>query len=269
MKNNIIIKVLLFVILAIVASVYFLDEPSSLSNATLYLAAPLIFALAGLYATRLYGHGSDSGIALFFISLGASCWLLGEIIWYVFKFFMDKSPFPSVADAFFLLAYPLFFIAIYKGLESIKNEWRKIGKATLISNLIIAVILALAVAYWGIYKVYDPEAGSLENIFSISYGVGDLFLILGVLWTSSLVGVYGNGKLGRFWKIMGSGFFLFLLADILFAIYQEKYISDMRPYNYIDIIWVAGYLILAYGLLEKALLINSIKEKIGINQREI
>ncbi len=269
MKNNIIIKTLLAIIFLAISSSYLTGNPTSLLNATLYLLAPLLFMSAGFYVTRLYGHGSDNGNALFFISLGASCWMLAEIIWYVFKFFMDTAPFPSIADGFFLLAYPLFFVAIYKGLTGIKTEWTKINRATLILNLLIAIILTAVVSYWGIYKAYDQEVGNLENIFAISYGIGDLFLVMGVLWATSLSGIYREGKLGIFWKKMTLGFFLYLIADILFAMYQTEYSDGIKPYVYIDIIWISSYFVLAYGLMENAFFMKAIKDKIGDDLRSV
>ncbi|MFA7319031.1 MAG: hypothetical protein WC022_00305 [Parcubacteria group bacterium] len=261
MKNNIIVKMLLAVIFFVITIEYILGDPMSLLSATIYLAAPLVYMASSFYVARLYGHGNKTGEALFFVFLGASFWFLGEVIWYILKFFMHAEPFPSIADVFFLLAYPLFFVAIYKGLGHVKDDWKKIKKSTIIFNVILAIFLTGVVSYWGIYSAYDPELGISENIFAMSYGVGDLFLVFGLLWAVSLVSIYGKGKLGRFWNIMTGGVLLYLVADILFAMFQSEYLGGFQLYGYIDIIWMASYFVLAYGLLENALVVNAIQEK--------
>ncbi|MDI6777906.1 MAG: hypothetical protein QMD77_01840 [Patescibacteria group bacterium] len=262
MKTNKSPAVILFAVFIFLTITYIIEEPFSFLAETLYLFPVFLAVLAGFFASEVYGPKSHNGKALALIAFGLAFWAAGELIWYIFKNFLNIDPFPSVADAFFLLAYPLFFAGILIGTRLAEIKWNRMNKSAIAAGITAIVILAAAVSYWGIYKVYDPETSPLENIIAMSYGVGDLILIGALIFSLGAARAFRGGRFGTLWTILTGGFFFFLVADIFFAIYQPIYIEGLKPCVYIDLVWIAGYLLITYGLLDNAFSIRSIQKKI-------
>lgn len=219
-------------------------------NQTLYLLFPIIATAAGFSLAKTYGSGNANGKIILIITTGFFMWSMGEIIWYIMRNFMGINPFPSVADFFFLLAYPIIFLGLYESFKLYSVEFGKINKALIFLNSIIALLLILAVLYFGIYGAYNAEASLVNNILAMGYGVADIVLVVASLFSLSLAYEYKGGRLGFFWMTLTLGFVMFLIADILFAMYNGLYIENIKPYVYIDLIWLAGYFLFIYGLMD-------------------
>jgi diguanylate cyclase len=240
------------------ATVYIINEPASFLTETLYLLPIFLSAAAGFFAARTYGLKSHNGKALLLIALGLASWATGELLWYIFKNFMEIDPFPSAADALFLLAYPLLLSGILYGTRLAQAKWSQMDKKAATAGIAAVVILTAAVSYWGIYKSYDPQTSLFENEIAISYGVADLILIGALIFSLGTARAFKGGRFGIFWTLITVGFFFNLAANILFAIYRLPYGEDLKPYMYIDLVWIAGYLLVAYALLDNALSLRAI-----------
>ncbi|MFZ2125105.1 MAG: hypothetical protein WA087_03965 [Candidatus Saccharimonadales bacterium] len=262
MKLRIILFLAFF--LVNVALYVFSTEVRGIVIQSLSLVDPVGAALIGLCAAVMYGISNANGRALMFIAAGIACWGIGEIIFMVFANIMNIDPFPSLADVFFLLAYPLLGVGIYQSFVAAEIKLKQVRKSLLATLLSVSFVLAIFVMYFMIYQVYDPEADLAINFVNISYGLGDLVLVILSLLAILVSNEYKGGKLGSFWMTMASGFTLILIADIMFAIYSEQVLNDIKPYTYIDLIWTAGYLFIAFGMLENYLHVSAVQKKIKL-----
>src|SRR6185369_5807284 len=132
-----------------------------------------------------------------------------------------------------------------------KVNWKGIAKPTLFLFVLVSLLLAALVGYFGIYQAYKPAETLLSNSIAIGYGVGDLLLILVTVLLLVLVWEFRGGKLSRVWLIMFCGFIFTLVADILFAMYRLQY--DMQIWFYkslLDSFWIAGYLLFASAFFD-------------------
>jgi diguanylate cyclase len=261
MKANKFLIAALGILFIFLASAYVINEPASLLTETLFLFPIFLSAAAGFFAAGVYGLKSHNGKALLLIAFGLAFWATGELVWYIFKNFMGIDPFPSIADIFFLLAYPLLLTGILYGTRLAQIKWGQVEKRTIAAGIGVVVLLTAAVAYWGIYKAYDLQTGFLENGMAMGYGVADLILIGSLIFSLGTARVFQGGRFGIFWTVVTIGFFFNLVADILFAIYRSPYSKDLKPFMYIDLVWIAGYLLITYGLLDNALSLRAIHKK--------
>lgn len=236
----------------------------SIQIMTLYLIFPVAAALIGLYTSKIYGFKSANGRAIILITTGLVFAAVAEIIWYVLKTFMNVDPYPSIADVFFLLAYPFFGAGIYQGYITSGIKLRQVKKPLLITVLLASIILTILVGYLDIYQAYDPSADIATSIVYIGYGIVDLVLVIGSLLTILVANEYKGGKLATFWKAIAAGFFFTLAGDILFSIFVDKTLADIKPYTYIELLWIAGYLFPAYALLENYIHVSEIQKKIRL-----
>lgn len=228
----------------------------------LYLFPPLIAVYGGIYAVKKFSFSNIHGVALAFLTAGILFLGIGEIIWFYYHIFLNVDPYPSIADVFYLGAYPLIFIGIVNELRLQKFDWKDFNKLYLFLIILVSVILATIVSYFGIYLAYKPDAAFLENAIAMAYGIADLILIIPSLFILKLTLDYRGGKLFNSWLCILIGLLLTLVGDILFAIYTDQYSSGITPYNLIDLAWIAAYLFFAYGFFNTGLTITELQQKI-------
>ena len=265
MKIRLSIFLAIFIAVSIAYALTPLTQTPSLSVWilwTLYLIFPVGAALISLYTSRIYGFKSANGRALLLIASGTVFWAVGEIMLYI-SGIVGNMAFPSPIDAIFLLGYPLFGAGIYQSFVTAGINLKTVNKSLLATILSLSFFLTILAGYFIVYPAYNASADLLTNIVNISYGLGDLILVIGSLFIILVANEYKGGKLASFLKIMAVVFFIFLIADISFAIYESRQF-------YIDLLWTAGYILLSYAMLENYLHISSVHKniKLKLQQRQ-
>src|SRR6185436_12711456 len=84
------------------------EDPINLYS-NLYGVIPLIGGIYGLFLSRHWGGwNSKVGRAVMLLSLGLITWGIGIVIWLYYNIIMHvEVPYPSLADAAFILSWPL------------------------------------------------------------------------------------------------------------------------------------------------------------------
>lgn len=259
--KNTIPKILVFIYIVLAALIYstnIISEENRLFwENTLYLVAPAVSVIAGIYVLRKFGIGSIHGKAILFITIGLGMWLSGEILWYIFESIIHTKVFPSVADIFYLAAYPFFLFGIFNEMKIGKIIWTK---KRLIISLAIMAILSVVTFYHEIYCAYDPEAAFAENVIQITYGVANLVVIICLILLVNLSILFSGGAFSRSWIIFTIGMFLYWVADLLaYAIYWEQYEALNWFFRQIDYFWIISFLMMSYALLKQRMVIDGIK----------
>jgi len=263
MQNKKIALVISLVIYAILLAIFYhptiiADEDFAYNGQNvLFQIAPGFAVLAGIYAFRKYGIKSIHGMSILLITIGIALWWLGEIVWMVFDIVLGIDPFPSVADVFYLLAYPIMFIGIVSELRLGKIKWTT---KKVILSVVILLLLSVITYYYGIFMAYDEEATLTENVVAISYGVGDLILLVGSIMLINLSVEFTGGIFSKAWVVFVIGMLLTWAADVLFAIYYEPYEAMEWTYLQMDHLWTAGYLFFGYSFLIMGSVIDKLKE---------
>jgi hypothetical protein len=184
------------------------------------------------------------------------------MLFWSYESVLQIDPYPSIADALFLIAYPLLAAGIYMSFVSAGVKIYRVKKSLLAILLITSMVLAALVMYFVEYQLFDAETGLLSTTVHILYGVGDLVLIVLAMLAVLVASEYKGGKLESFWLIMAIGFVIILLADIVFAVYLAEILEDIKPYTYVDLLFFAGYQFLTFGMLQNYLHISSVQAKI-------
>lgn len=201
-------------------------------------AVPPLLAVVtcGLAARRLSGRHR---IAWGLIAASALSWGLGEVVWSIYEVgFGIVLPFPSPADAGFLLAIPLEIAAVGAFLTSTTRVTTRGRAAADGATIALSVLfIAWASVYQG--SRLTPTADAL----TLAYPAGDIvtatLLILAVLRTPRI-------NRGTFLLLLG-GFAAFLTADGAFAYLNAT--GAYRLTNLVDTGWVLGYLLIALAPL--------------------
>jgi len=250
-KNFLIVVLAAFFAAALIT--YLSGDYESLANNIWNIASPLFAAICGTMAVKVYGMSNPHAKALAFLALGVFFWFLGDFIWFILEYFYNKNPFPSAADYFYLLAYLMLLIGLIQEVRSNSIKWTN-GKALL--AIVISLLFGLIVFYFGIVLAYDPDQTLLNNLIAISYGIGDLVLIIFSVAILMITLGYQKGRLFLPWLYILVGFTLILTADILFAIFREEY-ENFSVVRNLDLGWISGFLFLSLGFFSIG---NAIKE---------
>ncbi|MFH0798272.1 MAG: hypothetical protein V1906_02565 [Candidatus Woesearchaeota archaeon] len=210
----------------------------------IYLLAPLAAVSFGFCAFSKYGFKSDLGKSIFFIALGFASIFVGELIFAFSEVVLGIDAFPSIADIFFLSAYPLIFIGILKSIRLCRIRWT--GCKVLLS-VIISVALFAVTSYYGIYLAYDAQSGMFENVIAISYGVMDIIILLSLILMVNCSIELKGGMLTKSWALFSIAFVSAWIADMVYAIYHESYSEASFAIRQIDYIWIIEFMLMAVG----------------------
>jgi len=264
MNKRVVLISAFLLLFAGIAAVYWLKI--GFYNATLrellYLSSPFFAAISGIVALRNFGYATNRSLTLICLTAGMCYWFFGELLFDYYEYIVHSTPYPSAADIFYILAYPMLFLGLINEIRMARVNWKNLAKPTIFLFILVALLLAAIVGYFGIYQAYDANEQLLTNIIAMGYGVGDLLLILVNILLLVLVWEFRGGKLSRVWLILFCGFLFTLIADILFAIYHDQYTMQEWFYkSLLDSFWILGYLFFATAFFEFAFAIQDTYQK--------
>jgi len=195
---------------------------------------------AGSCAYAAVRNSGRARMAWSFFAASAAAWGIGEVIWSWNEVVLGQPlPFPSIADAGFLLAIPLALLGVFAFTSAPSRLATR--SETVLAGAIVALSLLFVAWALGLNKVYDSSSASpTSQIIGLAYPVGDI-----VTATVLVVALRRarRGEVGRMLILLG-GLASTALADSAFA-----YLTANGTYgslgSVLDAGWVIGYLLIA------------------------
>jgi len=169
-------------------------------------------------------------------------WFLGELGWAFYTLVLNvEKPYPSVADAFWLIGYVPLFIALYVYVQTFKPAVSKrmlriAGGMTLLASLVI--IFAL------IPPIMAAAEDPLTEVVDLAYPALDVLLfaiaLLGLLifMVSRL-----NGKMETAWFLINAGIFMNVVGDVLFSYTTLTGTYWSPPAHPLELFFHGGYIL--------------------------
>jgi signal transduction histidine kinase len=224
---------------------------------TLALAGTYFFARDTSYGASLYNLASLSACLAFVVGpilhrcRAIQWWLfagamgltaIGDATWQVYIWTTGSAPYPSIGDAAYLTAYPLFFIGVLVLLRGSRPR-----KGDVLDGLMLAT--AASVLIWTL--LVEPianQTGSplLARAVSAAYPTMDLLLVIGLatlLFTS-------RSRTPAYLGLL-LGFFLLTAADLVYAVLTLS--GQYAAGNWVDYGWIASSGILGIAVLHPSL----------------
>ena len=195
------------------------------------LIASAVFCLArGLVRT-------DDRLPWTLVGLGLTLWVIGDLYYELAFANVDEVPFPSIADAFYLLLYPFVFAGLGLLLRSRVQDLRAdLWVDGLIAGLTIAGLGAALV--FGVV-VGDLGGDPLPFWTNLAYPAADLALIGIVTVVLAMTGWHVD----RAWACVLAGCAVFGVADTAY-LYQTA-LGTYVEGSLTDVGWVAGIALIA------------------------
>jgi diguanylate cyclase len=190
-------------------------------------------ALCGLRAAR---PAADRA-AWTVLTAALAAWTAGNLYWTAFLYDLEEPPFPSPADAGWLLCFPLAYLCL--GLL-VRTSVRRFHASMWLDGLVGALTVGgLGTAYVVSRILEDAEGSRATVLVNAAYPIGDLLLVCLVI---GVLGLY-SWRPGRMWLLLGAGFAIFGAAD---SIYLYRLAADVyAPGTVLDSLWLVGASVIA------------------------
>ncbi len=234
-ENKVVISDLLFIVL------------NALSVLALFLAA-----------SHTKEESKRISLAWSFIAIAQLSFVIGDVIWFICEAILHIEPFPSFADLFYTLYYPIIFL----GISLFPRV--KISKLELTKNRIdlFLILLSAGLVLW--FFLLSPFASGLEEesllvkFLSLAYPAGDLILFSALL---VLIYNYPNERGQHALVFLILSIFIQINADVIFS--YQSLVGSYVSASWVDAGWVFGYLFLGIAGIIRS------RVDIGIRKRSI
>jgi diguanylate cyclase (GGDEF)-like protein len=227
---------------AILAAVYVIWTQAELGGpfVTLAFSDTVIGLAAGaagvacLAASRRQGGWPGRGWLL--IGLGMLCWAAGEAVWTHYEVVLGiEVPFPSLADALFLLMVPLTLVGMAARLNFQRTALRTLFDALMVSGSLLFIGWPTVVE-----PTYRAGGQSLfETSIALAYPIGDIVVASMAFVLLSQTPRQARGT----WALAGTGMLALAVADSGFV-----YLTAHEAYSSASVIdpgWFIGFLLIA------------------------
>ena len=193
-----------------------------------------LVVLALFYATiRSEYYGKRVQIAWMFITLAFSFYTIGDILYAILELGIHQRPFPSVADVFYLIFYPLFAVGIY---YLTRFSFTLIEKLKIFIDMgIISFTVGLIFWIFLIIPTLISQQNSFSHIISVIYIIGDFLLFFVLLrWIYSEFDEYYVPIL-----FLSMGILFMIVTDSIYAFQtlQGTYLSG----GFLDTGWIISF----------------------------
>jgi diguanylate cyclase len=226
----------------LVAALYFVIPRSSLSKLVLYNGVGLMSVLAILVGIRMNKPAHARSWRL--ISVGAGCFLSGDICYYILEAVQKTTPFPSPADALYLSMYPMVIAGLIGLLRraSPTRDWAGVVDAGMIAVATFAVLVVLFMDRY----LADKSLSFGGQLISIAYPVMDVALIA---VAARLVGTLHIRRSP--YALLSGGLFSLLIADTIYGVLNSA--GTFKTGGLADVFWLGFYILIGVAALRPEL----------------
>jgi hypothetical protein len=227
---------------------------SVLSPARLVAAASLLkLALLGLgflwsaHARGALDAGNPVRPAWTLLAAGMLATFVGQAGLAPYQLTGRPTPFPSPADLFYILAYPLIGAALIRFVHAYEEAGYPIGTRTERAILIavtasVCSVLAVVV----LRPVLQADLPPLDMALSALYPLLDMALLVPLALLLRTTWHFRGGSVGTAWVIVLSGFVFMCAGDVLFAYFTALGATGLDPY--VHAAYIVSYGFIAAGV---------------------
>ena len=212
-------------------ALYLLLSLEGLGSSLAYDLIGLSSAVVILVAVRR--HRPARPLLWWCFAIGQLLFVIGDVLYAVIEQVLHQSPFPSIADGFYLAGYPILAAGL---LILIRGRISGRDRAGLIDAAIIATGLGL-LSWTFLMKpiAADPSLSLTERLISLAYPLGDVLLLVMVARLATSPGARTVA-----YRLLGLALVLLLGADIGYAVLN---LVSSYEGGLIDAGWLLSYVV--------------------------
>ena len=187
--------------------------------------------------------GNPARPAWALLSAGLFSTLVGQLSLAPYQLVSGQTPFPSVGDLYFLLAYPFFIAAFLVFLRAYREAGFPVGSWAERAAILGSVgLVAVVAAVYILRPMATGGAEPLERILNVAYPVLDLVLLLPLALLLRIALRLSGSRVGAVWAELLAGFVFLCLGDMLFVGFSTLGEQHVEA-------WMHGTFLLSYGLI--------------------
>ncbi|AJM92156.1 histidine kinase [Nitrosopumilus piranensis] len=230
----------IILILSIVLGFHFLVNFIEDTDLLVYgfsLIIPGSVSIFSFIVARKYSDSLVFSRSYYFLAFGFASLFLAELTYLIYDLFLGIDPYPSIADVFFFIFYPMISLFVFKHIQFFSSP-------TSISDKIILGIIPVAIT-----TLYLSITISEEFNFDFFYGI----LFVSATSISFALSIYAlkifQGSLvGTSWIIMVAGILILVGGDIWY--YYIELFEEYTLSHTVNVFWYLGYLVILYSLIK-------------------
>jgi len=233
-----------------------LDVYASTSDALINgfsMIIPLSVAIFAFATSRRYSGALVYSKAYVMLGVAFLFMFFAELTYVFYEQVLDLDPYPSIADVFFFVFYPLIVAYFIINLKFFAPKISKSGLALIIGMPIIATI-----SY--VYFIISPYVtdntlteyglfGIIEDFGSFDFYYGIIFIAAASVTLGLAIHtakIFRGGLIGTAWLILVLGIILNLVGDTWY--YYSEVTTGYSLSDPVNLCWYSSYLLILYAL---------------------
>jgi len=217
------------------------------------LIIPISVSIFAFLTSRRYSGALVYSKAYVMLGVAFLLMFFAEVTYIVYDLVLDLDPYPSIADVFFFLFYPLIIAYLIINLKFFAPKISKSGLALIIGMPIIATIsyvyLIIApyltettLSEFGIFEIIE-DFGSFDFYYGIIF-IAAASVTLGLAIHTATI--FRGGLIGTAWLILVVGIILNLIGDTWY--YYSEVTTGYALTDPVNLCWYSSYLLILYAL---------------------
>ena len=217
------------------------------------LIIPLSVSVFAFLTSRRYSGALVYSKAYVMLGVAFLLMFFAEVTYIIYDLVLDLDPYPSIADVFFFLFYPLIIAYLIINLKFFAPKISKSGLALIIGMPIIATIsyvyLIIApyltettLSEFGIFEIIE-DFGSFDFYYGIIF-IAAASVTLGLAIHTATI--FRGGLIGTAWLILVVGIILNLVGDTWY--YYSEVTTGYALTDPVNLCWYSSYLLILYAL---------------------
>ncbi|MFI8569328.1 putative bifunctional diguanylate cyclase/phosphodiesterase [Rhodococcus sp. NPDC078407] len=228
--------------LGVLGCVAYLAVPSIFLAQTIFVVVGASAVAATVIGTRL--HRPSNRTAWLTIALGTGLWVVGDIVFQWIHVTRGSVPDPSLADAVYLVAYPIYGFGLFL---LVRHRWRASERGHVANSAIVMVAFGLLTWVFAVQPSLGNDGISgTAGLVEVAYPAMDVFL-LGLL--AHFVGSRQWRALS--YRLLTAAVLLLVVTDVFdnFSIISESP-SDRSLF---DVGWTMSYVLIGVAALHPSM----------------
>lgn len=205
------------------------------------LMNPLIVTVIGFSVVAKYRKTAVFGKSYLALTIGYLGIFLGETTYTIYDIVYNIDPYPSIADVFFFIQYPLLLTHLILNIKFFTPKFSTRAK------LWVAVMPILVLIAYSTLSITEADIGILD--FDFYYGT--IFVYFSALTLSfAVIGaiIFKEGVMGKVWMLLVIGILFNTLGDTWY--YNLELLDGYDLVHPVNMFWYAGYWLVTYALIK-------------------
>lgn len=202
---------------------------------------PLIVSAIGFIIAIRYRSSWIFGKSYLALAIAYLGIFLGEVTYMIYDVVYDIEPYPSIADVFFFIQYPLLLVHLILNIKFFTPKINKFAKIW-IMVMPIGVLLTYSMLF---------EMENVDNLLEFDFLYGSVFVYFSSLTLSfAVVGtiIFKEGAIGKAWILLTIGILFNTVGDTWY--YNLELTDTYDLLHPVNMLWYAGYWLVMYALIK-------------------